>query len=148
MAPQLLGGSLAPVPPPCAPEKRGAPEPPAFRRAFSLPMLKGSGALIPRICAEARLRPAIAQMRGGSLARCLGEPALRSGLPRRFATPQHGQDWALWSARARNAPLRGLPCPRTPAPRYARGYRLVGSASGLLASSPLPSAECARALSR
>lgn len=87
-------------------------------------------------------------MRRGDLERCLGEPSLRSGSPRRRSTPQRGQDWALWSALSRNAPLRGLPRPRTPAPRFARGYRLEGSASGLLASSPLPSAECARALSR
>ena len=87
-------------------------------------------------------------MRRGDLERCLGEPSLRSGSPRRRSSPQRGQDWALWSALARNAPLRGLPRPRTPAPRFARGYRLEGSATGLLASSPLPSAECARALSR
>lgn len=63
----------------------------------------------------------------------------RDRIRERFAPSSARHDERSWLASLLDG---GSPAPETPAPPYGRGLRLVCSASGSLASSALPPAEC------
>ena len=79
-------------------------------------MFRGTVARYQRVIWRTLLRRARQMTRWGSLSRFPRERSLRSRSCGKRSTPPRKLGLSLRSSLARPAPLRGLPCPRTPAP--------------------------------